>query len=221
MKKIWLYLIAVLLYSSCAPTRFVETLDKGQHALGANFGGPLIEYSGAIIPVPLTSIYYGYGLDSNLTAFGGIHTTSLAFNNLQIDGGVTYKLLNQKHLYPSLSISPGFNFTADMDSPDKRFWPKADINLFWNHGDRNNCFYIGCNNWLELSATRAHNIKPEKRWLINPHIGYIFKAKKLYYGIEMKWLAPGMKSDYVFIPYKGITGNNGATGVFISVTKPF
>ena len=37
--------------------------------------------------MPLTSVEVGYGLDTNLTVFGALHTTAAYFGNLQLDAG--------------------------------------------------------------------------------------------------------------------------------------
>ena len=85
----------ISLVISCAPARFVEPLQKKELAIGGNFGGPVIS-QGLTIPIPLSAIEVGYGLDTNFTIHGGIHTTAMLFGNLQMDAGLTYKLLNQK-----------------------------------------------------------------------------------------------------------------------------
>ncbi|MBK9191262.1 MAG: hypothetical protein IPM77_06945 [Crocinitomicaceae bacterium] len=77
MKKQHGILILVLTLFSCAQTRFVEPLEKGQLSLGGNFGGPLIEYAPAVIPIPFLDAEAGYGIDSNLTVHGGLNLTSL------------------------------------------------------------------------------------------------------------------------------------------------
>jgi hypothetical protein len=60
----------ILIFYSCAPTRFVKPLDKKQQAVNLSLGGPLIGYSGLTIPMPFLTATYGYGIDSTLTGFG-------------------------------------------------------------------------------------------------------------------------------------------------------
>lgn len=232
MKKSWvqsfaskikalIILLCIIAISSCAPTRFVETLDEGQSAVSFNLGGPTINYAGAVIPVPLSSLCYGYGIDTNITVFGGLHTTSALFKNLQFDLGGVFKVHNQQGYIPAVSVSPAINFVADMNDPVYRIWPQADLNIFWNHGKRNNCFYAGVQNWFEVTGKRAHEQENLTRWLCNPQLGYIIKTKSIHYGIELKWLAPTHDNTNAFVPYQGITGSKGATGLYIYLTKPF
>ena len=56
--------------SNCAPTRFVTPLKKGEWAGGINIGGPLINFAGATIPVPFSSLYAGFGHTDRTTRQG-------------------------------------------------------------------------------------------------------------------------------------------------------
>jgi len=214
-------LILLLFFISCAPARFVEPLQKKQISIGGNFGGPIIDFAGAPIPVPLSSIEAGYGLDSNLTVFTGIHSTALIFNNFQIDAGLTYKLLNQKKYIPNLSVSPSFNFIADINDKKTKFWPILDINAYWNYGKRNNYFYTGFNNMFELSKTMANEQNQIQPWIFSPQIGHIVKGKsnQWQFLFEIKFLAPNQINTYSFVPYKSLTGQRGATGIYFGFRK--
>ena len=72
--------LCFLLFAACAPSRYIKPLEVGQHAVQVNFGGPVAKIPGiGAIPMPLTSVGYGYGLKNNLTLFGNLHTTSFLF----------------------------------------------------------------------------------------------------------------------------------------------
>ena len=215
----YIVLIASIL-PSCAPSRFVEPLGEDKQAVGINFGGPLIDFGGTI-PIPLSSIVYGRGIDSNLTVFASLHTTSLAFYNLQTDIGASYRLLSQKGYIPAVSASLALNIVYDFNDNNSKTWPELDINAYWNYGKHNNYFYIGMSNWFELAPVRVHGEKQMKRWIFNPHIGHVYKTDNFQYTFEMKFLAPNISHEKAFIPYKSITGNNGATGVYLSVRRTF
>ena len=53
----------------------------------------MIGFGGLTIPIPLTTVGAGYGLQDNLTLHGHLHTTSLLYGTLQMDAGATYALL--------------------------------------------------------------------------------------------------------------------------------
>ncbi len=218
MRKFAPHIILILVFSlqGCAPSRFVEPLEKKELSLGGSFGGPVIGF-GAPVPIPLTSVEVGYGLDTNLTVFGAVHTTAALFGNAQIDAGITYQFLEQKNVLPSVSVSPGFNFIWDLADKRASFWPVLDVNAFWNYGKRKNYFYLGLNNYFELSSTMANDQPQDRHWLFNPQLGHIIKGKQESWqlSLELKFLGPNIDNSTAFIPFKSLTGSRGATGFFI------
>lgn len=207
--------------NSCSSSRFVEPLKRKQHAIGGNFGGPLINFGGVIIPTPMSSVIYGYGLDTNLTIFGGLHVSSLVFNNFHSDFGLTYKFLDQNKLTPSLSGSFNNTIVTSLRTGSARYWPSLDINSFWNFSNRNHYWYVGLSNWFELRNKRAHDLEQLKRWLPNPQIGITLKAKTFHFNMEYKLLVIGVNSNDVFVPYQSLSDNKGAMGLYFGVTKTF
>ena len=207
--------------NSCSSSRFVEPLEKKQHAIGINLGGPLINFGGTIIPTPMSSIVYGYGLDSNLTLFGGLHTTSLIFNNFHSDFGVTYQFINQNKYTPSLSGSFNNTIVTSLRTGTTRYWPQVDLNGYWNFSKRNHFWYVGLSNWFELRSKRAHDLEQIKRWLPNPQAGVTLKTKTFQFNLEYKLLAVGISSNDVFVPYQSLSNNKGAMGLYLGITKTF
>lgn len=216
-----LSIICISLFMSCAPARFVEPLDKGDLAIGVSLGGPTIDFGGPL-PLPLSSIEVGYGIDSTLTVHGGWHTTAAAFGNAQIDAGITYQFLEQKKARPSLSISPAFNFIYNFDSGDARIWPIIDVNAFWNYGKRRNYFYAGLNNYIEPMEFKALDQIQTDRWILSPQIGHVFKGKKRPWRIttEFKFIAPYKNNVNAFVPYKSIFGEWGASSIYVGFSYP-
>lgn len=212
---------AFLLLQACAPSRFVKPLAEDEKALSFGFGGPFVDYDGTNIPLPLTSIALGYGLDSNLTLFGGLHTTALLFGNLQLDLGASYGILEQDKYIPGISISPVINIIIDLNDRANRLWPQADLNFYWTRTEKEHCLYVGASNWFELRKTRSNDQEQIQRWLFNPHLGYTHKLKNMDLNIEFKFLAPGADNRYAFVPYKSLLGTRGATGLYISAIKRF
>lgn len=204
---------------SCSSSRFIEPLEKKQHAIGVNLGGPLINFSGLIIPTPMSSLVYGYGLDSNLTIFSGIHTTSLVFNNIHADFGISRKFLDQKKYTPSLSGSLNNTIVTSLRTGATRYWPQIDLNGYWNFTKKNHYWYIGVANWFELRKKRAHDLEQFKRWLPTPQMGITFKSNTFQFNIEYKILAAGLNSNDVFVPYQSLSNGKGAMGLYFGITK--
>lgn len=210
------YIVAFSFLQACAPSRFVEPLEKNEISVGGSFGGPVIDF-GAPIPMPISSLEVGYGLDTNLTAFGALHTTAIFFGNFQMDAGVTYKFVKQNGYFPNVSVSPSFNFVHNFEYNTNKFWPILDINAYWNYGEHMNYFYVGLNNYFELSPTMANDQPQANPWLYSPQLGHIIKGRggKWQLTTELKFLGPNLDNSTAFIPYKSLLGSRGATGFFI------
>ncbi|MEN8928262.1 MAG: hypothetical protein ABF242_01865 [Flavobacteriales bacterium] len=222
MKKYLLYLTSAIILGSCASSRFVEPLHKGEQAVAFDVGGPLIGFGDLTIPIPLTSVVYGRGIDSNLTVFGSLHLTSLLFTNLQTDFGATYRFYESSNEYiPSFSASANGNFIWDMNDTKVKFWPQLDINAYWHFGKNKHYLYAGVSNWWELASTRSQDRPQLDRWLVNPQLGFVYKAKKWFYSIETKFLAPNQDNVNAFVPYVSFLGNRGANGIYLGVGYKF
>ncbi|MEX1001571.1 MAG: hypothetical protein WDZ35_05600 [Crocinitomicaceae bacterium] len=221
--RMCIILVAFVCLTACAPSRFVEPLEKKSLAVGASIGGPVIEFAGAPIPLPMSSIEVGYGLDSNLTVHGAWHTTAALFGNAQIDAGVTYRLLHQQKFRPNLSVSPSFNFIYNFEAKSARLWPILDLNAYWNYGQRKNYFYVGVNNYFELKKTMAHEQEQAHHWIFSPQIGHVFKGKKRPWQLftEFKFIAPNVDNSFAFVPYQSILGKWGATGFYLGYRYTF
>ena len=139
------------------------------------------------------------------------------FNNIHVNGGVTYKFIDQKKFIPNVSISPSFQFVFGMTEKKASFWPVLDLNAYWNYGKRRNYFYGGINNYFELSSEMALGQEQAHSWLFSPQIGHIIKGKKDNWQLttEFKFLGINLDNSYAFIPYKSLTGSYGATGLYV------
>jgi hypothetical protein len=131
------FLSCIVLFSllfSCAPARYVKPLDKGQHALQVNLGGPIAKVPGiGVIPMPLTTVGYGYGMKENLTLFGNLHTTSLLFGVGQVDVGAAYRCWSGKNM--GITLQPTLNVAVDFYTGANRFWPQLDANYYWDYNE--------------------------------------------------------------------------------------
>lgn len=219
--KEFLIAVVVLTFIGCAPTRFVEPLEKDQWAVGGSVGGPMVGFGGVAIPAPLSSIEAGYGLDSNLTVFTALHTTSFLFGTGHMDFGATYRPLKQKGYWPSVILTGTAQLAYSPSAKAFNFWPAIDANAYWNYGKRRNYFYIGCNNTFVLSPDVDFDRPNAQRVLFSPQFGHVFKATENRYQLfaEVKLLGPYIAGEDAFVPYTGILGNQGVTGIYIGFRK--
>lgn len=210
-----------MLFASCNASRVVVPLEKNESMVGFSFGGALIDYGGTTIPIPFTSFSYARGIDTNLTLYGGIHTTALYYKNIQVDFGVTYDLLEQNNYLPAISVSPALNTIIHIDGSNFGLWPQLDLFGYWQLDDKKLNPYLGLSNWFEPKINRAHKEKSIAHWVASPVIGCQYNRDRINIGVELKLLAPGFSNEYSFVPYKSIIPGKGATGVFLNISKKF
>ncbi len=214
MNKIVLILIVCV--TACAPSRFVEPLEKGEQALSFNLGGSLIEYGGMTIPVPLTSLTYANGISEKLTVFGSLHTTSLLFNNFQTEVGALSHIRHQERWIPAFSSALALNYITELSVGNAKLWPQIDGNAYWHLNAKKHRLHLGYSIWIDTQMLDENRLA-----IINPHLGYTYKMKSLDFGAELKFLAPSEDNSKVFLPYQSLTGDKGATGFYLSLTKRF
>lgn len=206
--------------SACAPARFVKPLEKNEQAVNLSLGGPLFEFSDMVIPMPLLTATYGYGIDSTLTGFAGANITSAFFGNVQLEAGVTKQIAKQNGYWPALSITPVLNFVY-RDKDAKKLYPQIDITAFREFNNKRNYWYAGVSNWFELAGEKAHEQEQENRWLLSPFIGQSFSRKKWDFTIEAKVIAPHISYESNVVDYKSPFGKHGAFGIYFGYTRKF
>jgi hypothetical protein len=221
--KFWVQAIFLLalqvLFFACSPTRLVKPLAKGEQAIGANLGGPLIQFAGAPIPIPYTSAFYAKGLNNKTSVFGSVHLTALAFGVFQTDIGICQQVYHSSKMDWGIGVNPALNIAIDRWEWNTKIWPQLDINVYKNWGTKR-MLYLGVNNWFEPSAKRAHNETQAKHWYLNPHIGFMYNRGKYSYGVETKWVAPGVTNVPNVVDYIGVN-QQGALGVYFQFLRKF
>ncbi len=140
-------LMAVFSFS-CSTNRFVEPLDKGELEIGANGGGPILNFGGSSIPLPLSSVYAGYGYSDDLTLYGGLHITSFAFKTFQLEAGARKKLVVGQSIYPSVSGALAVNGIVSLRDGATRVFPEIALNPYWRYGRWKT--YTGLQAWFDF-----------------------------------------------------------------------
>ncbi len=220
--------IISLVFTSCSPTVFVKPLEEKQHAITASFGGPVARVPNiAPIPVPLTSLGYGYGLKKNITIFGNIHTTSALFGTFQTQiGGCFQPWFNERN-NQGFSVNPSFHFMIDVFEKKPSFYPQLDANYYWNFKKKNstkprsNYFYAGISNFIELRQTKAHDLEQKKNWKLIPQLGTVFERKQFSFSLETKFIAPFTSNEKITVSYVSYHKRFGAMGIYFGLTYRF
>ena len=221
-------LIVLSLFFACAPARYVKPLDKGQHALQLNLGGPIAKVPGiGVIPMPLTTVGYGYGIKENLTLFGNLHTTSLLFGVGQVDIGAAYRCWSGKNM--GITLQPTLNVAVDFYTGANRFWPQLDANYYWDYAElktkakngkgfhKIRSVYGGLSNWFDPYLTESQGRKNEQVWIPSLQIGHLWQKNHWVYQFEAKFLAPIYSNEGMVVNYPSAFGNHGALGAYFSI----
>lgn len=217
--RCWCRIAVLVLLASCAPSRYVKPLAKEQSAVSLSFGGPMIRFAGASIPIPFTTLGYGYGISDRLTAYGHLHSTSLLFGNAQADLGLTYTLLKSDTW--GLSASPALQLASSLRQKSTfRLWPSIDLNAYDHIFNKHDYLYGGLTTWVEVAKQKAHDIPVTRHLLPNLQLGYVWARGKWQHQAELKYLAPGTPNLPGVVNYIGISGN-GALGIYYSISRIF
>lgn len=218
--KFILSTILLSLLSYCAPSRYVKPLAKKQSAVTFSFGGPLIKFAGAPIPIPFSTLGYGYGITENLTVYGNLHTTSLLFANAQADIGATFNIYKKENLF-GITASPALQLVYNVrNSTGARLWPTIDLNSYFHLNKKPSYLYGGISTWFELSGMKAHQETQQRHVLPNLQVGYVIVKTKWQHQFEIKYLGLGVANLPGVVDYIGISGK-GSIGVYYSLVRKF
>jgi hypothetical protein len=216
--KLSMVALALVLATSCAPTRVIKTLDKGEKQLGAHLGGAMVNYGGAPIPLPLTSINYSQGLDTGVTLSAAIHTTDLMFGVLHAEVGLGIKTYESKSEKFGLTISPNAHFLYSLSGQDFKVYPQLDAITYWQYGEKPNLFYGGLGTWVELGKEKAHNEVQTNELMPYVTIGHQFNRPKWTFLTEVKYLG-FQHNNQLLVPSYISPTNNGAIGLYFGITR--
>lgn len=220
--RLLIVILAALTIASCAPARHIIPLKQGEHSISLGLGGPLITYSDMMIPAPMLSAAYGYGLDTNITIYGGANITSALFGVLQADIGGRYGF----HIYQSseeqaLKGTLGASITPAIDVWEGNFklWPEVMGSVYWKIADFMHP-YVFFGGMFELSGTRAHGQDQPLNFMPLLGFGFIVQSTNWDYQLEYKIIAPAENNKGTVVEYRG-AGDMGARGIYFSVGRRF
>jgi hypothetical protein len=226
MKFSFLFILIIGI-ASCAPSNFIVPLKKGEHAVSASLGGPLVAIPGiATIPIPNTTLGYGYGISEKGTLSAALYPTAALYGVFQFTGGYTYELWKNNRSHVTAKI--GFDLMTDVFEKNTRFWPQLDANYGYVYQNKESdettkrkLVYAGLSNWFELNRIKALGEKQTNYIFFNPHIGHQIKRNNWAFNFEIALLAPNLSNEKVVLNYKSVLGNQGATGIYFGLQYHF
>lgn len=216
--KLSVVAFALVLATSCAPTRVIKPLDKGEKQIGANFGGAIVNYGGAPIPLPLTSINYLHGLDTGVTLSAAFHTTDLLFGVLHLEAGLGIKAYQSKTERFGLTITPNINLMYDVWDGNFSAYPQLDAITYWQYGEKPNLFYGGLGTWVELNKEKAHEQVQTNELMPYIMLGHQFNRPKWTFLTELKYLG-FQHNNQLLVPSYISPTNNGALGFYFGISR--
>ncbi|MEQ9186591.1 MAG: hypothetical protein RLP15_02585 [Cryomorphaceae bacterium] len=210
--------VALVVLASCSTTRVIKPLDKGEKQIGASFGGPAIIFSGAPIPLPLTSISYAHGLDTGLTLAGGLHTTALLFGNAEIDLSLGIRVFESNNERFGLTASPGVHLFYGFRGNAFRAYPQLEGIGWWQYGEKNHLLYGGLGTWVELVREKAHSEVQQHELMPYVTLGHQFAGAKWKWQVEARYIGFNYSTDNIVVEYLG-PFPNGTTGLYVGLTR--
>lgn len=222
MKKTGLFLLFAMsfLWYACSPVRTVVPLQKQEKHITASFGGPLIRFSGLIIPVPLTSVSASYGISDHYTLNAGLHATSLAFGVIQTEASVTANILKVNDSKWGVSTTPGFYFMTDVWKWKSSFYPFIDVNVYRHYGEKSHFMYLSLTSLFELSSVKAFDQEISGRYIPTVTFGHTWNKEKMNYTLEMKYMGFTQDNQNIVVEYVS-PASKGAFGLQFGITRKF
>ncbi len=218
--KLCIATICIICSVSCAPVRTIIPIEKEASQITASLGGPLIEFSGAMIPIPLTSVNYSRGISEKITLNTAIHTTSLLFGVFQIEGSATTFIWSSENMNMGITTSPGFYYMSELKKQTTRLYPMLDLNFYFRQKNKPNFMYASVQQMLELSRYKAFEQQPDSRYIPSVAAGYTISREKMNYTFELKYMSFLQSNENIVVDYISPI-KKGTLGIQIGFTRKF
>ncbi|MCF8237249.1 MAG: hypothetical protein K9I85_03775 [Saprospiraceae bacterium] len=216
----WRCILAVCLFSSCVGQRQIYPLVESESAVGIQAGGPLIQLGDAILPIPFSALYAARGLAHGWMADLGIHTSALLYKTIYLDPGAQKTFAFPSGIRPGLNTGIRLNTMTDLSLQRWRFYPQADLHLWWADTPNRHLGYIGMSHWFDPHREQARERSTYKLWRPAVYIGYQYRRNDWDFSLESKWLAPGTDNRFNAIEYQA-PAHQGALGFYLTVQYRF
>jgi hypothetical protein len=205
-------LLASLLGCACSPTRVARPLTAGELRVGADAGGPMVRN----IPLPLSSIHAEYGATNEVSVFGGIHTTTLGFQALQLDLGLAYGLVRPRGPMPGVTANLIVNPLIDFRGGPPSIYPETNAYLYWDLGPKVHIFTGPMLLWDPHFARDKFGAAS----LLNPSytLGVMTVQEHFVLGVEGRWLN---FREHLVLPQQTVNSIAGLGGIAVYLTASF
>jgi len=211
--------VILALWLACAPTRALAPLEAHQAAVTASLGGPIVEFAGAPIPLPITSVGVIYGLDGKTNLHAAVYPTNLAlFGVFGFDVGASRELVTPDGPRPRVMVDvSAYTFAGNVAEGDPkggfRLFPDASVIVSWpipgGAEQARTIPYVGVDNFVE--------VLPSPRYVPSLVFGDQLRVgKRVGLQLEGKWVAPWVDTDPLVPHWYGVR-RRGAFSVQLGV----
>ncbi len=166
--------------TGCTHTHQVRPLGKGNSAVHASLGGPLVGVFGIVIPTPILSVGAAHGVTDQLEVLGHVDLTAAAFGSAHyVMGAAWHPVISQGGAKPTLTLAGGVHVLA---SKDVLVAPTFTIASAWRIA-RRHLIYVGVDTALPIRA--------QSNFIAGPLLGAEARlGKRIGVSLEAKYLAP-------------------------------
>jgi hypothetical protein len=209
--------VGLLAFTGCGTMNSARPLSPGEHALGVTLGGPMVEFSGAYIPLPNLIVEGRSGLNPlagrPLDLNYGLNLTGMAFGVVGLHGGASWQLVEQDGFVPAVTLSDRlwlYNNYLDLrkDASQRRLWAVDQIEFTGSYAVGRSLVYFGLAEYLDfampdlvLTPFLGSEIRPGDR------VGLQLELR--HYGINqvqpvetVTWLSPGSGAVGVLLGFR-------------------
>ena len=214
----------LIVLSGCSSMNTARPLPPKAHAAGLTFGGPLVEFGGSYIPLPNAILEGRSGLEPlNGHAWDvsyGINLTAIAFDQIGLQGGTTYLIMEQDGARPAWSVSDKLflynNWLSSSRHPDsKGIWAMNQIETLVSWQYKGQLLYAGVSQSIDLQ---------DPSLLINPILGVELINSGTDPGfsvqLETRYYAIGRHQQVTAATWKAPAGT-GALGMSLGLQYRF
>lgn len=218
MRSLFLWMLAAPFWlGGCGTMNSARPLAQGEHAFGLTFGGPLLKFAGAAIPLPNAVVEGRSGLpplaNRPLDLNYGLNVTAATFGVLQLHAGAAYMLMPQQGSVPALTISDRLYFATngfDRRKEDHGAWALEQVELTTSWKLHQQLVYGGVANYLDFASPRL---------LLSPFVGtQLDFAKPGGFGLQLEGRYFGANALQETNTLKWVSFGRGAFGPFIGVS---
>jgi hypothetical protein len=173
--------MAALAAGGCAATHAVRPLGRGNAAVHASLGGPLVQVSGADIPTPILTVGGAYGVCPGAEITAELDATAATFGVAHVTPGLaTHPIVREAGAVPTLTVAAAVHVLTNVT--DTRVAPQLTAAAAWRLG-RGHMLYAG--------ADAALAFGDPTRLVAGPLVGGELRVGRAWgVALEAKWLAP-------------------------------